>query len=250
MGYLSLLFSCVFILFNWQCVPAHHPLQENSSGLLEDSYLAYVPAQIAIMNCRTWPKTAPLEEMSSDAIDKDVLQELCQAFDEFVLNGFTDQPYMKGFAPKSVAKFIAKANLPEDFPQIEESFRIDIQCAECSSPAAYYKTQVAERIPWKEKLTTLAKATRFSDALLIPFVLQGHADQELERGLRSPYQVVEVALLLIDLGNGQLIWHSSRSIRLSLPQTVEAMKDFDWKSMYRNLFTEVLFAQFPGRIVY
>ncbi len=76
---------------------------------LQDQNQAFIPARVAVLPCQPWPKGAPFQGLLSSNVATQDLNELCSSFDEFVLNGFSGQPYMRGLSPNLVEQLLERS---------------------------------------------------------------------------------------------------------------------------------------------
>ena len=73
-----------------------------------------------------------------------------------------------------------------------------------------YKVDVANSPDWRMWLQNFSGATRNTDATLLPFVNYVSEHHVNDRGLEKAIRQATVSLLLIDNGNGNLIWSNLR----------------------------------------
>src|SRR5438105_3830089 len=113
---------------------------------IQDVKKAYIPARTAVAPCQKWPSFASFEELHLTNFSPEEQASLCNAFDEFVLNGFDSQPYMQGISPRLVTKLLAEASPPFS---IESGFehwkRQETDCVSCRDPLKYYQTSIEPR---------------------------------------------------------------------------------------------------------
>lgn len=211
--------------------------------------LARIPARIAVLPCRTWPQGARFVNQPEIKLPPEDLTALCQKFDQYVLQGFDGQPYMRGLSPRVVSKLLEQAQQPELLTKIDELwFRPGQVCETCQHPASYYKEVIAPRADWRSWLTSFSRIVSQSDAILLPLVIDTDKGTLNDRGLIFNFRRASLSLLLIDTNNGQLIWIGGRKSEARLPKT-EGAPDVlpDIEEFYRNLFIPDLWLEFPGR---
>lgn len=76
---------------------------------LQGENQAFIPARVAVLSCQPWPKAAPFQGLQTSNVSDQDLQSLCEKFDQFILHGFSGQPYMRGLSPKLVTQLLEKA---------------------------------------------------------------------------------------------------------------------------------------------
>lgn len=211
--------------------------------------MARIPARIAVVPCRDWPQGARFVDQPALSLSPEDLTELCKRFDQFVLQGFEGQPYMRGLSPRVVLKLLEQSLQPDLLGQLDELwFRPGQACESCQHPASYYKEVIAPRKDWRAWLTNFSRSASQSDAILLPLIVDSSKGVMNDRGLKFNYRRAHLAILLIDTNNGELIWIGGRQTESRLPQTeaapdiLPAIEDF-----YRNLFIPDLWLEFPGR---
>jgi hypothetical protein len=236
--------------------------KEVNYGISPDK-IGYVPARISVLSCRDWPITSHLSNQKHDSQknelkddqQKKIIADLCQKTDHFVLSGFKDQPYMKGFSPRGTKKLLKKSqqlSLLNQFSKVWEQRASD--CQDCKNEASFYQATIAKRADWLKWLNQLSLATKSSDAVLIPFVVFVNKVKKNNRGLLSTNISAAVALLLIDTDSGELIWSNQRTATAShkklTGQSKEPLTFPSWKKIYDSTLTNGLWKDFPGRLIY
>ena len=197
------------------------------------SKAGYVPARIAVLPCKLWPAEARFETLAIPNTAKEIPADLCTNFDKVVLDGFRDQPYMKGFTPTAVAKLIAAS--PKGAGVLEQLdglwHHLSSDCHQCSNFPSFYHQSIEPRENWRKWLNTFSSLTRNSDAILIPFVLYTQQARVNDRGMLRSEISAGVGLLLLDTNNGSIIWSNER------------------QSNYATSILESLWKDFPGRLL-
>ena len=242
--------SVIFILLLFLgCATTDAPSIANFG--IQPGVESYVPARIAVAPCQPWPSLADYKERGSVALKADELQELCHSFDEYVLKGFANQPYLHGYTPKVIAEMLKKSDHPDLMSQWDEHWQPQQKCEACSNSVAFYHTEMAVKISWQQWLNDLSKFTRHCDALLLPLILTATAEQQNDRGLRKSEKELALALFLIDTNNGKLIWAQSRNSGIHNESLQGDFPPFPpWSSLSERLLTEALWKEFPGRLIY
>lgn len=219
---------------------------------MQSQHRGFVPARIAVLNCRVWPQAAAYQSMvltkSKDLTDSGV----CERLDKFVIEGFADQPYMNGYAPKAVAQLLENSEKTKMFMEPFESWvHMDTDCNDCPDGPTFYLKSIASRPAWRTWLQTFSGAVRNVDAILLPIVDYAYEQQFDDRGLSSWKSAISVSLYLIDTNNGNLIWVRSRDASAvniedkAKPQVGLAQPT--WEAVLSRLFVEDLWREFPGR---
>jgi hypothetical protein len=220
---------------------------------IQSQFSSLIPARIAVLPCRTWPQTSRYESMPMTAWTPDDQTAICNRFDEFVLDGFKNQPFMRGFSPKAVLKLLENSQQTSMLKEIEMLWRpANVDCQTCRTPMSFYQTAVASQQLWRLWLAQLSRATRNSDAVLVPFALYHKNDTYDDRGLRVARRSLAVVLLLIDTGSGNLIWSGGResyASTISAPDAVATPPAAPpLGEVLDRVFVEDVWKEFPGRL--
>jgi hypothetical protein len=233
-----------FALIQTQCVTP-----EKGDYGVQAEQLARIPARIAVVPCRAWPQGARFVNQPELKASPEDLKALCEKFDQYVLQGFDGQPYMRGISPRVVLKLLEQSQQPDLLTRIDELwFRPGQACESCQHPASYYREVIAPRPDWRAWLTNFARSASQSDALLLPLVIEADKGTLNDRGLIFNFRRARIALLLIDTNNGELIWIGGRETESRLPKEKDAQDTLpDLEDFYRNLFIPDLWLEFPGR---
>lgn len=233
-----------FALIQTQCVTP-----EKGDYGVQAEQLARIPARIAVVPCRDWPQGARFVNQPELKASPEDLKALCEKFDQYVLQGFDGQPYMRGISPRVVLKLLEQSQQPDLLTKIDELwFRPGQACESCQHPASYYREVIAPRPDWRALLTNFARSASQSDALLLPLIIEADKGTLNDRGLIFNFRRARIALLLIDTNNGELIWIGGRETETRLPKEEGAPDTLpDLEDFYRNLFIPDLWLEFPGR---
>ncbi|MEZ4743909.1 MAG: hypothetical protein R3B45_15930 [Bdellovibrionota bacterium] len=223
---------------------------------MNEKYLGYVPARIAVLPCITWPALANFAGLQSSNSGKDIEDDLCSQLDISVIQAFNDQPYMKGFTPNAVQKLLQRENKEALLTQIVSIWSEQANaCNACKNPPSYYNFSVAENPAWKLWLNGLSQATRNSDAVLLPFVLFTNQELVNDRGILMARRSAGITILLIDSNNGDLLWsagrlteNSNKAIALQPPQENPTYPQ--WHEIFQRLLVQTLWKDFPGRLIF
>lgn len=219
-------------------------------------HAGYVPARIAVMPCQVWPVGARFRTLPLTNTPAAVNKELCDKFDEHVVEGFADQPYMRGFSPKwvrALAENAGKANIVNELPQYWDHRAGD--CVDCVNAPSFYLSSIKNRAEWRLWLSELSKSVRHADAVLLPFVMYSYESKFVDRGLFVSKRAAGVDLLLVDTNQGYLLWSGQRNA-FALNQELEqqpvanAIDYPSWTTVHERLFVEDVWKDFPGRQTY
>ncbi len=224
---------------------------------LQAEHASYVPARIAVAACRSWPAEAHFADLpKSNASDAD-LKQVCEQFDKFVVQGFENQPFMRGYSPKNLEKLLAASNQSQTFAEIPKIWanKTTTACEGCDNAAAFYRTMIEANPAWRLWLNNLSKSARNADAVLLPFVLYLHTDQSNDRGLFIARRAAGVTMLLIDTNYGYLIWAGGRKAEVLNQRLINSKADREIEPpsierLFERLLVEDLLKDFPGRQVY
>ncbi len=222
---------------------------------MQPEYTTHVPARTAVLPCQRWPEQSRYAGLPLSNAEAEEFALLCSRIDEFILNGFKDQPYMRGFSPKAVAKLLQQAGQEGLVAKLPSLWQHQADsCGTCTNAAAYYRASIAARTPWRSWLGEFSAAARNADALLLPFVTYAYSDTINDRGLLVARRVLSMTILLIDTNNGDLIWAGGRSTqatnqRLMAAASTAAPAPPTWESACDRLLTEDIWRQFPGRVL-
>ncbi len=220
---------------------------------LQPLYQGFIPGQIVVLPCQVWPQQATYQFQpigNASLADREVL---CTRTDQMVLEGFLQQPYMSGFTPKSVAKQM-EASFP-DYIEKMKALWAGPPCPSCETPLDFYKKVSMAQPNWLSWLQRVSQSTRYSDAVLLPFLLFAQEQQFQDRGVGTSRRAVGILLLLVSTHDGSLIWGGKQTAmmeaRASLRQP-SASTPYPlypgWEQLYPAIFTEALWKGFPGRL--
>lgn len=220
---------------------------------VQTRFASLIPARIAVIPCRVWPQTSRFEGLPLTSWTPEEQTTICNRFDEFVLDGFKNQPFMRGFSPKAIAKLLDAAQQSSLTKEIDMLWRpANIDCRKCRTPMSFYQIAITDQQLWRLWLNQLSKSTRNSDAVLMPFAVYHNSTVYDDRGLSVSRRAASIVLLLIDAGSGHLIWSGGRE---SYSSTVEA-PDASMKppppppltTVLDRIFVEDVWKEFPGRL--
>ena len=220
---------------------------------IQPGHRGFVPARVVVMPCQIWPNGARYDALPLGKADGPELQDTCVKFDEFVVQGFQNQPFMKGFTPKAAAKLLeqaGKATLPQ---RVATLWRHDLtDCVDCDNGASYYVHSIQNRPEWRQWLNEVSLACRSADAILLPFVQYAKESRFNDRGLRIAERSSAIIMLLVDTNNGQLLWAGGRESRLANQKLEEqsgpeSVAFLPWADLHPRLFINAIWKEFPGR---
>lgn len=230
------------------------PYDRLPSGISSE-YSGYVPARIAVLQCQQWPEGAQFGSRILSRSSSEDLARLCKKYDEFVLQGFKDQPYMRGFSPSSVQKILddaGESTILQSLPAIWS--KSPTKCMNCENPQSVYFQTIKDLKDWREWLRHFSSKTRFADAVLLPFLVTAYETQNIDRGAYVHTRGAMISLLLVDTTSGVLLWSGMRHATADQQIFADAGGGFppspDWGIVEDRLFTEDVWKDFPGRQVY
>ena len=221
-------------------------------GIQKDQ-LAFVPARIAVLSCRLWPTNAPYQSQPLTNLPADQIDELCAKIDEFILDGFRGQPYMRGLSPKVVTALLAKSDGEQLLSQMGAAWQQgDSSCSNCPDPVSYYQNSLGDRESWLVWLESFSKKAYLSDAVLLPLLTYAQQGRVDDRGMLRAYYKVGLVVLLIDTGNGRLIWAGGRDAILQNRMLKIEAGDTELQlppqaELEKRLLLKDIWKDFPGR---
>ena len=234
------------------------PIENETPYGISPTRAGYVPARMAIINCIFWPdRAAKLKGMPLSNVPSTEMTDLCTSFDQFVTQGFENQPFMKGLSAKFVEKMYASSNPTTKLAEgiaMQWQFRSG-DCATCAGVPSFYNSSIAPRKEWAVWLSEFSKATKSTDALLVPIVIYNMTTRDDNRGIVNARRSASIALLLIDPNTGDLIWSGGRESEVTSKIFADDPRS---KTNYpppqdelkKHLFTDAVWLGFPGRQIY
>jgi hypothetical protein len=243
------------MLFIWIPLACFSKTSPPTFGI-QEGQRGHVPARMAVLPCRPWPKGAKYQNLPLSNMEKADQESLCQAFDQEILRGFTNQPFMKGYSPKFILKLLEASEKTTLLRNLENHWQHQLsQCDDCTSEPEFYSAAMTNRKGWLLWLAELSTATKNTDAVLIPFLTYGLNRFYRDRGLDTAERTVGICILLIDTNNGNLIWAGGRASAISNKKlwTHGAKADLPlpaFKNLLPRLFIEDLWREFPGRQIF
>jgi hypothetical protein len=223
---------------------------------LQSSFEGFVPGRIALLPCRLWPAAGVLASWPTAVVTPRERQDFCARVDQFVLDGFKDQPLMKGISPQLVGQLLERAGRKDLPDQIEQVWRrLPEDCFDCDRAASFYTHSIRQRPEWRAWLADLGMAAANSDAVLIPWIYYFGEERVNERGLLVSRRRLGAGLFLLSTQNGEMIWSGSRdglaqNHVLARPGSGAAWPEFPaWEQVYASWSKDVLWREFPGRQV-
>lgn len=226
--------------------------EKNLASGVQSSHVAFVPARIAVFPCGAWPSELTFDNLPRANVDEVQIQEICTRYDKYVLQGFDEQPYMRGLTPDAVKTLLKKQGQENLLTQWSSLWaRKPTDCLTCQNTGSYYQDSIATRPEWQNWLAQVSRSVRNADALLLPQVLYVREEKDNQRGALVSTRRAKLALLLIDTNNGALIWFGEREARASDHLLADAGNSAppppSWSVLYDRLFTNDLWRDFPGR---
>lgn len=224
-------------------------------GLAADK-VGYVPARIAVMSCRVWPVAARYKKLAPAPTDQGAAAAICGEFDKFILASFRDQPYMKGFTPSAVGKLLASsADNAQMIDQFDSLWHYQSgDCHDCDRSSSFYYHSIRPRSEWVTWLNQFSRATRNSDAILLPFILYADQTKANDRGMLKSVVSAAVGMLLVDTNNGAIIWSNERQSEFAASALTDRSGTNypafpQWSDLTQRLLSESLWQEFPGRLI-
>lgn len=220
---------------------------------VQPDQLAHVPAMSAILPCRIWPQTALFPKLSATDLPAAESAAVCAAFEKFILEGFTDQPYMRGLSPNVVQQLLKKKGKEGTLAELDSHWaRSGKACSSCQNAPDYYSKVVAPDTAWRQWLNSFSRTAADADSLLIPFVSEAKMGVINDRGLFYAIRSASVVLLLVDSNNGDLIWagRNQAESRIPLPERPADESKVQlpaWEDVFKRLFQNDIWLDFPGR---
>ncbi len=219
-------------------------------------HASYIPARIAIAPCQAWPHGARFSELPLSNIVTGDLEALCKKMDAFVLDGFKNQPFMKGYSPEGVRRFLTQNNTPDLLDKSQDIWKhLPSDCSSCKTFPAFYLQSIANRQDWRMWLDTFSKSVKKADAVLLPFIGYAYQKSFNDRGLLISLKAGNAVILLVDTGTATLLWSGGRETTVNTQrlESSDVSKPLDpppWNDLWDRLFTEDLWKDFPGRQVF
>lgn len=223
---------------------------------MQPGHLGYVPARIAILPCQAWPNPSRYQSLPLTNTTKEVQDSICKAFNDYVLKGFSAQPYMRGYSPNGVQKALAASEESISTDELTSSWtHLAADCNQCDDFISFYRQSIEPRENWIAFLSKFSKAVHNSDAILLPLLMHSYERKRNDRGLLIAERSAGVAMMLIDTTTGNLLWAGARNALvpnkvLEDRTSLQNISFPDWQSSYDRLFIEDLWASFPGRQVF
>lgn len=225
---------------------------------IQPGHQAYVPARIAVLPCQIWPHGAQFAGWRVSATPQpDAERDLCQAIDQFVIAGFKDQPFMKGYSPTAVQQCLKSGGNEHVLQELAGLWQHQPEdCSGCTHSASFYTRSISGRPAWQRWIQSLSRTCQSVDAVLLPFAFPLHEGIEDQDSRRQAVRQGAVTLLLIDTNSGQLLWAGAReastAVTLDRPESLPhaAATYAPWPDLTQRLLTDVLWIDFPGRLVY
>ena len=243
----------IFILLSLFTLSSCTTIEAPLSHGIQPGFEAYIPARIAVLPCRTFPANARYPGLKPSNIKEKENKAICETFDQKIIEGFTNQPFMKGFTPALIQQFLEKNSATQLLPEIDQLWTINLaECSECTSGPSVYNKLSESSPKWRGWLNQFSKNTRYSDAILLPLISEAVEQKKDERGVWISERFVKIELFLIDTNHGKLLWSGSRAASVSnqtLRESVatEAPPFPHWNRLFSRLFTEAIWKDFPGR---
>lgn len=220
----------------------------------------------------------------------DIAETLCQELDGFVRRSFEGQPYTKGYSPKAVVTRLQQRNqlklgldlcqllstrcrlevfLDPSVPQPSNDQLKGTQNLQARQASSQSRAQHTSQHPddhlrllpglrdnprWVSTLNAMSLQTKYSDTLLLPFVLYATSKPSFVGPTAVLARRAAVSIWLVDTNTGELIWSGYRSSQINDLKTDDALSPEQrgklWRKHYGQLFHEALWQDFPGRVLH
>lgn len=225
----------------------------NSIQGVQEGFIGFVPARTAVASCMIWPRHLNFKNLGPINASSEDIEDICQRVDKFVLESFRNQPYVKGYSPKAVAKLLAKQTPTYSFSGLEAHWKNkEKACESCPNVSSYYLEVVREIREWKLWLGEVSARVKNCDALLVPVLHHAFERARLDRGVRMTERGLGLTVLLISTNDAGLIWSRSRNAlanhKFVAKQGDQESKLPKWDSAISRLLSQSLWLDYPGRL--
>ena len=221
-------------------------LEKVPFGFVSSKYI--IPARTAVFACELWQN--PLLGIQKSNLKNQ--EATCGILDKKIIAGFKDQPYMRGFTPRLMAKIHRKSGFRSS-KIMDFIHKVPKKCIDCGDVASYFNRNVASQPQWLAMLTEFSTQTKNADAILLPFIVEKNEVKENIRGLHVARRHLSYELLLISTQSGKLLWHGGNYVekRNQWLATVPA-KDHKqafppWELVIADSFPSEVWQEYPGR---
>ena len=223
----------------------------------QKDFIAYIPAQTALLPCMKWPNKARYKGLRLTNASGETISQFCKDIDQYIMKSFKNQPYVKGYSPKAVQKMLIKNQKPLFIDQLKDIWSIKTQSKSISkqTPLSIYIKNISTTPNWKLWLNELSNMTKYSDAVLIPFIVYAQGKKFDDRGLLIARREIGINLFLIDTSSGEIIWASNRTVKsqnqnLKINPSIKSPEYPEWAILNKKLLVNSLWIDFPGRQEY
>ncbi|MEN9528585.1 MAG: hypothetical protein RI932_458 [Pseudomonadota bacterium] len=219
---------------------------------LQSDFLALNPARIAAFSPVLMPH--PVQKTSIDPATV-ITAQVQSSIETRILAAFKNQPNVNGVSFQTVRNLL-KAN-PRLAAEIDtelknmgqlvhsgsakETLLLSKECRERKNFLDFYKFCMLSSGKWTPLLNQFSLAVLNADSILIPVLTS------LEKSSANNIYIVKVGvtLLLVDTNTGKLIW--GRDTQIQADAAAGAKQFPDLNPLLDKLFSEPLWAEFPGR---
>ncbi len=226
----------------------------NVKSGLNPEYEGFISTRIATFPCQVWPKNLDFIGRGKLAVSEDIQRQACEYFDDFIVEVFKNQPFIKGLSAKMTYKVLKQTSL-ESKLNLSSVWKKYEGCSSCSNPQSVYAKNIMNDPGWSVWLANISISIRNADTLLLPFITGIEENSYKEQGILIKRRILTVALLLIDTDNSKIIWSNFKKTDAA-KKTFDTYKNdpefkyTDWKILYERVFTSQLFIDFPGRQIF
>jgi hypothetical protein len=219
---------------------------------LQNEFLALNPARIAAFSPVLMPH--PVWQTSIDPATV-ITAQVQNAIEVRILTAFKNQPNVNGVSFQTVRNLLKQnprvaADIDTELKNMgqlvhsgsaKETLLLSRECRERKNFLDFYKHCMLSSRKWTPLLNQFSLAVLNSDSVLIPIL------SSLEKSTANNTYVVKlgVSLLLVDTNTGKLIWGRDTQVQ---SESAPGVKQFpDLNTLLDKLFSEQLWAEFPGR---
>jgi hypothetical protein len=180
---------------------------------------------------------------------------VAESFERAVVEAFRGQKSVVGMSPKALRSHFgampqlllepsrlllaASENLNRSLRDTREL--VSAECGERQTYADFFVHCVSGSAAWRESLVVLSERAFNADAGMFAVVTE--LGKSANRGV---YTIsASVAVFLVDLNNGRLVWMREARARLESPSNVQRFPE--WTPLFSKIFESGFWVGFPGR---
>ena len=242
----------LFVLVGCQSQPSG-----SSFGELNTKYLGYIPVRTSVLSCLDLTDVGASQ--ASEQLVAALRQEVCRLYDQFVLDGFKNQKFMRGYTPNAVEKFYKRtARLNPASRDHQKNFMTFLSSqlrtlrGLDSHQGSSSDLKLGEQ--WQEPLLEFSLDVGNSDALFLPVLTEIGTKKTSVQGEEVLRVQVHLHSILIDTTRNAVVWHSkierffySKNLS-SLENTNKQLDPSTLSKVFADLFLDHHWMSYPGRI--